>query len=118
MKNIALHKTRQDKTRRHIIVVYRHHREQSKQRPSTSVETGRNARQSTIRRSRQITNKLIQMIPKTMKTSDLHEARLIQLQFNKDDPPVEELNVFKGEEVLRENSGPMGSLCFVVRRPG
>ncbi|KAL3791915.1 hypothetical protein HJC23_010775 [Cyclotella cryptica] len=42
-----------------------------------------------------------------MKTSDLHEARLIQLQFNKDDPPVEELNVFKGEEVLRENSGPM-----------
>lgn len=28
------------------------------------------------------------------------------------------MDVFTGEEVLRENSGAMGSLCFVVRRPG
>ncbi|KAL7488928.1 hypothetical protein ACHAW6_014512 [Cyclotella cf. meneghiniana] len=48
-----------------------------------------------------------------MKTSDLHEARLVQLQFNKEGPPVEELDVFTGEEVLRENAGPTGSLCFV-----
>jgi hypothetical protein len=86
------------------------------------------------------------MIPKTMDTADLHGARvsqsflspfyiatslflmlcpliiissqLVQLQFNKEGPPIEEVDVFTGEEVLRDNAGPRGSLCFVVRRPG
>jgi hypothetical protein len=59
------------------------------------------------------------MIPTTMKTSDLHEARLVQLQFKEDDSLLlEETDVFTGQEVLRDNTGENGSICFVVRRPG
>lgn len=45
-------------------------------------------------------------------------SQLVQLQFNKEGPAIEEVDVFTGEEVLRDNAGPRGSLCFVVRRPG
>jgi hypothetical protein len=56
-------------------------------------------------------------IPKTMKTNDLHEATLVSLKFATEPAPlVEETNVMKGCEAL--TSGDVGSLVFVVRRPG
>ena len=57
------------------------------------------------------------MIPKTMITAALHEAVLISIKFGTS-PLVEEIAVFKGREVLTANSGPVGTLAFVVRRPG
>ena len=56
-------------------------------------------------------------IPKTMKTADLHEATLVSLKFGTD-PLVEETDVFTGREVLTTNPGAVGTLVFVVRRPG
>lgn len=57
------------------------------------------------------------MIPDTMKTADLHEATLVSLKIG-GDPLVEELGVCTGREVLTINPGPLGTLVFVVRRPG
>jgi len=57
------------------------------------------------------------MIPKTMKTADLHEATLASLEFG-DDPLVKATGVVKGQEVLTTDPGSLGSLVFVVRRPG
>ena len=52
-----------------------------------------------------------------MKTEDLHRATLVSLKFATD-PLVEETDVFTGREVLTTNAGTVGSLLFVVRRPG
>lgn len=52
-----------------------------------------------------------------MKTSDLHEATLVSLKFG-NDPKVEETDVATGREVLTTNTGSVGSLVSVVRRPG
>lgn len=63
----------------------------------------------------------IGMIPSTMKLSDLNEAPLITLAFGKNDGKeklVDEIDVSKGSEVIAANKGKVGSLCFVVRRPG
>ena len=57
------------------------------------------------------------MIPKTMKTGDLLEATLVSLKFGSD-PLVDETDVFKGQEVLSANTGAVGTIVFVVRRPG
>lgn len=57
------------------------------------------------------------MIPETMKTADLHEATLVRLKIG-GDPLVEEVDVCAGREVLTMNPGPLGTLVFVVRRPG
>ena len=57
------------------------------------------------------------MIPKTMITAVLHEATLISIKFGSS-PLVEETAVFKGREVLSTHSGSLGTLAFVVRRPG
>lgn len=35
-----------------------------------------------------------------------------------DDVPVKETDVLRGSEMLRHNSGPLGSIVLVVRRPG
>ena len=56
-------------------------------------------------------------LPQTMKTGDLHRATLVSLKFATD-PLVEETDVFTGREVLTTNAGTVGSLLFVVRRPG
>ena len=56
-------------------------------------------------------------LPQTMKTEDLHGATLVSLTFATD-PLVEETDVFTGREVLTTNAGTVGSLLFVVRRPG
>lgn len=56
-------------------------------------------------------------LPQTMKTEDLLGATLVSLKFATD-PLVEETDVFTGREVLTTNSGTVGSLLFVVRRPG
>jgi len=53
-----------------------------------------------------------------MKTAALHGANLVHLQFNEKEPLIQELDVYTGKEVLKQNTGPNGSLCFVVRRPG
>ena len=42
----------------------------------------------------------------------------MHLQFNEKEPLIQELDVYTGKEVLKQNTGPNGSLCFVVRRPG
>jgi hypothetical protein len=57
------------------------------------------------------------MIPETMNTDDLHEATLVSVKFGSD-PLVEETDVFTGREVLTTNPGSVGTLVFVVRRPG
>lgn len=58
------------------------------------------------------------MIPETMKTHDLHEATLVSVKFGSD-PLVEETDVFTGREVLTSSSSDsLGTLVFVVRRPG
>ncbi len=57
------------------------------------------------------------MIPETMKTHDLHEATLVSVKFGSD-PLVEETDVFTGREVLTSSPGSLGTLVFVVRRPG
>jgi hypothetical protein len=57
------------------------------------------------------------MIPKSMKTHDLHEARLVSIKFGRD-PLVEETDVFTGGEVLTTGPGSMGTLVFVVPWPG
>jgi len=57
------------------------------------------------------------MIPKTMKTAALHGAALVSLKFGSESL-VEETDVFKGQEVLASNTGSVGTLVFVVRRPG
>jgi hypothetical protein len=57
------------------------------------------------------------MIPETMKTHDLHEAALVSIKFGSD-PLVEETDVFTGREVLTSSSDSLGTLMFVVRRPG
>lgn len=60
-------------------------------------------------------------IPATMKLSDLNEASLISLAFGKNDGKerlVKEFDVIKGSEAIAANKGKVGSLCFVVRRPG
>ena len=58
------------------------------------------------------------MIPKTMKTAVLHAATLVSLKFGSDPPLVEETDVFTGKEVLTTDPGAVGTLVFVVRRPG
>lgn len=57
------------------------------------------------------------MIPKTMKTEDLHKATLVSLKFGKD-PLVEETGCLTGRELLTTNPGSVGTFVFVVRRPG
>jgi hypothetical protein len=57
------------------------------------------------------------MIPETMKTHDLHEATLVLVKFGSV-PLVEETDVFTGREVLTTSPGAVGTLVFVVRRPG
>lgn len=57
------------------------------------------------------------MIPKTMKTEDLHKATLVSLKFGKD-PLVEETGCLTGRELLTTNPGFVGTFVFVVRRPG
>jgi len=57
------------------------------------------------------------MIPKTMKTADLNEATLVSLKFASK-PLVEETDVITGHELLTTNPGAVGTLVFVVRRPG
>ena len=47
----------------------------------------------------------------------LVHPQLVSLKFN-DNPLVEEVDVFTGEEVLQQNVGSVGTLVFVVRRPG
>ena len=54
-------------------------------------------------------------LPKEMKVSELHTARLVLL---KTDTSVEEVDVSTGKEVLTQNPGALGTLVFVVRRPG
>lgn len=56
-------------------------------------------------------------IPNTMKTSDLHQAKLVELKFG-DNDKVEEVGVTTGKEVVTSNPGKLGTLVFVVRRPG
>ena len=56
------------------------------------------------------------MLPKEMKVSDLHGARLVLLKTT--DTGVEEVDVFTGKEALTQNPGALGTLVFVVRRPG
>lgn len=48
---------------------------------------------------------------------NLVHPQLVSLKFN-DNPLVEEVDVFTGEEVLQQNVGSIGTLVFVVRRPG
>ena len=52
-----------------------------------------------------------------MKTKELLTAALVTLQFGTD-PLVTETSVISGREVLATNPGPLGTLLFVVRRPG
>jgi len=52
-----------------------------------------------------------------MKTADFHKATLVSLKFDTD-TLVEEIDVFTGKEVLTTDPGPIGTLVFVVRRPG
>lgn len=54
-------------------------------------------------------------LPKGMRVSELHTARLVLL---KTDIGVEEEDVVTGKEVLTQNPGALGTLVFVVRRPG
>ena len=55
-------------------------------------------------------------LPKELKVSELHSARLVLLK--KTDTGVEEVDVFTGKEVLTQKPGTLGTLVFVVRRPG
>lgn len=58
------------------------------------------------------------MIPKTMKTAVLHGASLVSLKFGSD-PLVEETDACTGKEMLAPtNPSSIGTLVFVVRRPG
>lgn len=34
------------------------------------------------------------------------------------DPPVKQIDVLRGSEVLQQNCGHYGTIVFVVRRPG
>ena len=47
-------------------------------------------------------------------------AQLIKLRIDTDvnEPKVEEVDVFRLHEVVHKFTGEIGSLCFVVRRPG
>ena len=56
-------------------------------------------------------------IPKTMKTEDLQKATLVSLKFGTD-PLVEEIDCLTGRELLTTDTGDVGTLVFVVRRPG
>eukprot|EP00985_Skeletonema_marinoi_P024096 scaffold16518_cov139-Skeletonema_marinoi.AAC.12 len=51
-------------------------------------------------------------LPKDMRVSELHTARLVLL---KTDIGVEEVDVVTGKEVLTQNPGALGTLVFVVR---
>lgn len=54
-------------------------------------------------------------LPKELKVSELHSARLVLL---KTETGIEEVDVFTGKEVLTQQPGALGTLVFVVRRPG
>lgn len=55
-------------------------------------------------------------LPEEMRVSDLHNSRLVLL--NTTETGIEEMDVFTGKEVLTQNPGAVGTLVFVVRRPG
>lgn len=57
------------------------------------------------------------MIPETMKAADLAEATLVSLSFCSG-PLVKETDVATGREVLTSDPDSVGTLVFVVRRPG
>jgi hypothetical protein len=66
-------------------------------------------------------NRKMGVLPKSMKTEELHAANCVTLTFASSDsspPLVTETNVISGREVLTTNPGPFGTLLFVVRRPG
>ena len=65
-----------------------------------------------------IGNRKMGVLPKTMKTEELHAAKCVTLTFASDPPLVTETNVISGRELLATNPGPFGTLLFVVRRPG
>ena len=68
-----------------------------------------------------IGNRKMGVLPKTMKTEELHAAKCVTLTFASSDsspPLVTETNVISGRELLATNPGPFGTLLFVVRRPG
>jgi hypothetical protein len=56
-------------------------------------------------------------LPEEMRVSDLHNARLVLLNTT-ETGNIEEMDVFTGKEVLTKNPGAVGTLVFVVRRPG
>ena len=47
----------------------------------------------------------------------IFDVQLVSLNFGSD-PLVEETDVFTGQEVLTTDPGSLGTLVFVVRRPG
>lgn len=55
-------------------------------------------------------------LPEEMRVSNLHNSRLVLL--NTTETGIEEMDVFTGKEVLTQNPGAVGTLVFVVRRPG
>ena len=44
--------------------------------------------------------------------------QMVEVEINKQQRQVREVDVLRGREVIKRHTGRKGSLCFVVRRPG
>jgi hypothetical protein len=54
----------------------------------------------------------------SMKKAQLGDSTVVELDFDFDQKRVNEVDVLRGREMLKRLSGPHGSVCLVVRRPG
>lgn len=43
---------------------------------------------------------------------------MIEIAINKEEKSVQEVDVLRGSEVIKRFTDQIGSICFVVRRPG
>ncbi|GAX12381.1 hypothetical protein FisN_1Hh315 [Fistulifera solaris] len=53
-----------------------------------------------------------------MEKTNLKDVVLIEVKTEKATKHVDEVDVLRGQEVIKRHTGKNGSFCFVVRRPG
>ena len=54
-------------------------------------------------------------LTEAMKTANLKQTKLVPIDLA---VGVQEMDTIQGEEAIMSNTGPVGSIAFVVRRPG
>lgn len=54
----------------------------------------------------------------SMRESRLDDAIMVELEIDNTHKTVKEVDVVLGSEMIHRHTGHVGSICFVVRRPG